>query len=40
VGRWYDDIRTHPAFAPTYYFGSLLTERFSHLRETATAPAA
>ena len=33
VQRWYDAIRAHPAFAPTYYPGSLLTERFPHLRE-------
>jgi hypothetical protein len=31
--RWYDEIRAHPAFKPTYYFGSLLTERFAHLRK-------
>jgi len=35
VGRWYDAIRAHPAFAPTYYPGSLLTERLPHLRERA-----
>ena len=34
VARWYDEIRAHPAFKPTYYFGSLLTERFPHLRES------
>jgi len=33
VARWYDGIRAQPAFKPTYYFGSLLTERFPHLRE-------
>lgn len=33
VQRWYAAIRAHPAFAPTYYPGSLLTERFPHLRE-------
>ncbi len=32
VQRWYEAIRAHPAFAPTYYPGSLLTERFPHLR--------
>ena len=32
VERWYDAIRAHPAFRPTYYPGSLLTERFPHLR--------
>jgi glutathione S-transferase len=36
VARWYDAIRAHPAFKPTYYFGSLLTERFPHLREEAS----
>jgi glutathione S-transferase len=41
VRRWYDAIRAHPAFAPTYYPGSLLTERFPHLRKPAmeAAPA-
>jgi glutathione S-transferase len=41
VRRWYDTIRAHPAFAPTYYPGSLLTERFPHLRKPAmeAAPA-
>jgi glutathione S-transferase len=39
VARWYDAIRAHPAFKPTYYFGSLLTERFPHLKERKTAPA-
>ena len=38
VARWYDAIRAHPAFKPTYYPGSLLTERFPHLREKLTAP--
>src|ERR1700747_2601107 len=32
VERRYDAIRAHPAFRPTYYPGSLLTERFPHLR--------
>ena len=35
VQRWYDAIRAHPAFKPTYYPGSLLTERFPHLRKAA-----
>jgi glutathione S-transferase len=35
VKRWFDAIRAHPAFAPTYYPGSLLTERFPHLRKSA-----
>jgi glutathione S-transferase len=38
VARWYDAIRAHAAFKPTYYFGSLLTERFPHLREGAGRP--
>jgi glutathione S-transferase len=33
VRRWYDAIRVQPAFKPTYYPGSLLTERFPHLQE-------
>jgi glutathione S-transferase len=33
IGRWYAAIRSHPAFKPTYYPGSLLTEIFPHLRE-------
>jgi glutathione S-transferase len=33
VVRWYEAIRAHPAFKPTYYAGSLLTERFPHLRQ-------
>jgi glutathione S-transferase len=32
IVRWYDAIRAHSAFKPTYYFGSLLTERFPHLK--------
>jgi glutathione S-transferase len=39
IGRWYDAIRAHPAFAPTYYPGSLLSERFPHLRERTALPA-
>jgi len=35
VKRWFDAIHAHPAFVPTYYPGSLLTERFPHLRKTA-----
>jgi glutathione S-transferase len=33
VARWYDAIRAQPAYKPTFYFGSLLTERFPHLKE-------
>ena len=36
VARWYDAIRVHPAFKPTYYFGSLLTEQFPHLKSART----
>jgi glutathione S-transferase len=34
VERWYAAIRAHAAFEPTYYPGSLLTDRFPHLRKT------
>jgi glutathione S-transferase len=33
VAAWYDNIRAQPAFRPTYYPGSLMSERFPHLRE-------
>jgi glutathione S-transferase len=33
IARWYEAIRAHEAFKPTYYFGSLLTERFPHLKD-------
>jgi glutathione S-transferase len=36
VVTWYKNIRAHPAFAPTFYPGSLLSERFPHLREKQT----
>jgi glutathione S-transferase len=39
VQRWFDAIRAHPAFKPTYYPGSLLTERLPHLRERSKASA-
>ena len=35
VQLWYEAIRAHRAFRLTYYFGSLLTEKFPHLRERA-----
>ena len=38
LGRWYAAIRAHPAFAPTYYPGSLLTEIFPHLRDKPGGP--
>src|ERR1700724_2204183 len=31
IARWLAAIRAHPAFKPTYYFGSLLTAKVSHL---------
>lgn len=37
VVTWFDNIRAQPAFQPTYYHGSLLSERFPHLRESAPA---
>ena len=37
VVAWFDNIRAQPAFKPTYYPGSLLSERFPHLREKARA---
>ena len=37
VVTWFDNIRAHPAFKPTFYHGSLLSERFPHLREKALA---
>ena len=33
VVTWFDNIRAQKAFTPTYYPGSLLTERFPHLGE-------
>jgi glutathione S-transferase len=37
VVTWFDNIRSQPAFKPTFYHGSLLSERFPHLREKASA---
>jgi glutathione S-transferase len=37
VRQWFDAIRAQPAFKPTYYPGSLLTERFAHLRPNANS---
>ena len=31
VAHWLKSIRAHPAFAPTFYTGSLLTEKYPHL---------
>jgi glutathione S-transferase len=33
VVTWFDTIRAQPAFKPTFYPGSLLSERFPHLKE-------
>jgi glutathione S-transferase len=33
IARWLAAIRAHRAYAPTYYFGSLLTEKFPQLKE-------
>jgi len=33
IVTWFDNIRAQPAFKPTYYHGSLLSERFPHLKE-------
>jgi glutathione S-transferase len=37
VVAWFDNIRAQAAFKPTYYQGSLLSERFPHLREKSPA---
>ena len=37
VAAWFDAIRAQAAFQPTYYPGSLLSERFPHLREKQSA---
>jgi glutathione S-transferase len=37
VVAWYGNIRAHPAFQQTYYPGSLLSEKFPHLREKRPA---
>jgi glutathione S-transferase len=39
VVTWFDNIRAQPAFTPTYYHGSLVSERFPHLREKAAKTA-
>lgn len=31
IAEWLANIRAHPAFEPTFYFGSLLTEKYPHL---------
>lgn len=37
VADWLAAIRAQPAFRPTYYPGSLLTEKYPHLREQLAA---
>ena len=37
VGHWLDLIRAHPAFGKTYYFGSLLTQKYPHLQSARPA---
>jgi glutathione S-transferase len=32
IGRWLEALRRRPAFAKTYYPGSLLTEKYPHLK--------
>jgi glutathione S-transferase len=38
IARWYDAIRAQEAYQPTFYFGSLLTEKFPHLKKIAARP--
>ncbi|CEJ11843.1 Stringent starvation protein A [bacterium YEK0313] len=33
IAAWFDAIRAHPAYAPTYYHGSLLTEKYPELKQ-------
>lgn len=37
IGAWLDAIRNEPEYAATYYFGSLLTEKYPHLAERRRA---
>jgi len=37
IVTWFANIRAHPAFKPTYYPGSLVSERFPHLKEMLPA---
>ena len=39
ISRWLEAVQAHPAYAPTFYPGSLLTEQYPHLREQAAAGA-
>ena len=38
VARWLELLRAHPAFRPTYYHGSLLTEKYPHLAALRQRP--
>lgn len=31
ISKWHEAIRAHPAYTPTFYHGSLLTEQYPHL---------
>lgn len=37
VPRWLEAIQAHPAYGPTFYHGSLLTEQYPHLSERPAA---
>ena len=37
IGRWLEGIRAHPAYERTYYHGTLLTQKYPHLREQLSA---
>jgi len=39
ISRWLVAIQAHPAYQPTFYHGSLLTEQYPHLRAQAAANA-
>ena len=36
VARWFEQLKAEPAFRPTYYKGSLLTEQYAHLADYKT----
>ena len=37
VGQWLAAVEAHPAYAKTYYYGSLLTEKYPHLKRSIAA---
>jgi len=39
IVTWFDNIRAQEAFKPTYYSGSLLSDRFPHLKDKTAASA-